>query len=228
MKKKILTAMAVCTVALAAAGCSSNGQETTAAETTAAQETESGEAAEDGSEAADSETEKAEETEEETKVDLSKVDPQEALGPGAVEEGEGTVLEENQNFEDLENSDYQGFAEEVVGAITSKDMNALAELMHYPVYISFVKENEGVVNDKDSFLALDPEMVGEVLQVIKELVKTGMTTLIVTHEMGFAKEVSDRVFFMDGGIIAEKGSPDEVFNHPQNPRTQEFLSKVLY
>ena len=76
--------------------------------------------------------------------------------------------------------------------------------------------------------ALDPEMVGEVLQVIKELVKTGMTTLIVTHEMGFAKEVSDRVFFMDGGIIAEKGSPDEVFNHPQNPRTQEFLSKVLY
>ena len=76
--------------------------------------------------------------------------------------------------------------------------------------------------------ALDPEMVGEVLQVIKELVKTGMTTLIVTHEMGFAKEVSDRVFFMDGGIIAEKGSPDEVFNHPQNPRTQEFLSKLLY
>ena len=76
--------------------------------------------------------------------------------------------------------------------------------------------------------ALDPEMVGEVLQVIKELVKTGMTTLIVTHEMGFAKEVSDRVFFMDGGIIAEKGNPDEVFNHPQNPRTQEFLSKVLY
>ena len=152
MKKKILTAMAVCTVALAAAGCSSKEQETTAAETTAAQETESGEAA-------DSETEKAEETEEETKVDLSKVDPQEALGPGAVEEGEGTVLEENQNFEDLENSDYQGFAEEVVGAITSKDMNALAELMHYPVYISFVKENEGVVNDKESFLALDPEMV---------------------------------------------------------------------
>ena len=76
--------------------------------------------------------------------------------------------------------------------------------------------------------ALDPEMVGEVLQVIKGLVKTGLTTVIVTHEMGFAKEVSDRVFFMDGGIIAEKGTPDEVFNHPQNPRTKEFLSKVLY
>ena len=76
--------------------------------------------------------------------------------------------------------------------------------------------------------ALDPEMVGEVLQVIKSLVKTGMTTVIVTHEMGFAKEVSDRVFFMDGGIIAAKGSPDQVFNHPSNPRTKEFLSKVLY
>ena len=76
--------------------------------------------------------------------------------------------------------------------------------------------------------ALDPEMVGEVLYVIKDLVKTGMTTVIVTHEMGFAKEISDRVFFMDGGIIAEKGTPDEVFNHPQNPRTKEFLSKVLY
>ncbi len=76
--------------------------------------------------------------------------------------------------------------------------------------------------------ALDPEMVGEVLQVIKELVKTGMTTVIVTHEMGFAKEISDRVFFMDGGIIAEKGTPDQVFGNPQNPRTKEFLGKVLY
>ncbi len=76
--------------------------------------------------------------------------------------------------------------------------------------------------------ALDPEMVGEVLNVIKELVKTGMTTVIVTHEMGFAREVSDRVFFMDGGIIAEKGSPEEIFGNPQNPRTKEFLGKVLY
>ncbi len=76
--------------------------------------------------------------------------------------------------------------------------------------------------------ALDPEMVGEVLQVIKGLVKDGMTTVIVTHEMGFAREVSDRVFFMDGGVLAEKGTPEEIFSHPQNPRTQEFLSKVLY
>ena len=76
--------------------------------------------------------------------------------------------------------------------------------------------------------ALDPEMVGEVLAVIKELVKSGMTSVIVTHEMGFAKEVSDRVLFMDDGLIAEAGKPDDLFNHPQNPRTKEFLSKVLY
>ena len=76
--------------------------------------------------------------------------------------------------------------------------------------------------------ALDPEMVGEVLAVIKELVKSGMTSVIVTHEMGFAKEVSDRVLFMDDGMIAESGKPDDLFNHPQNPRTKEFLSKVLY
>ena len=76
--------------------------------------------------------------------------------------------------------------------------------------------------------ALDPEMVGEVLEVIKCLVKAGMTSVIVTHEMGFAREVSDRILFMDGGIIAESGSPEELLSHPQNPRTREFLSKVLY
>lgn len=76
--------------------------------------------------------------------------------------------------------------------------------------------------------ALDPEMVGEVLDVIKSLVKSGMTSVIVTHEMGFAKEVSDRVLFMDGGVIAEAGPPSEVFGAPRNPRTAEFLSKVLY
>ncbi len=75
--------------------------------------------------------------------------------------------------------------------------------------------------------ALDPEMVGEVLAVIKNLVKEGMTTVIVTHEMGFAREISDRVLFMDGGIIAEQGSPDELFGNPVNPRTKDFLSKVL-
>ena len=75
--------------------------------------------------------------------------------------------------------------------------------------------------------ALDPEMVGEVLAVIKSLVSDGMTTVIVTHEMGFAREVSDRVLFMDGGIIAEEGSPEEIFGNPKNPRTKDFLSKVL-
>lgn len=75
--------------------------------------------------------------------------------------------------------------------------------------------------------ALDPEMVGEVLDVIKELVREGMTSVIVTHEMGFAKEVSNRVLFMDGGIIAEEGSPEELFNNPKSPRLQDFLSKVL-
>ena len=76
--------------------------------------------------------------------------------------------------------------------------------------------------------ALDPEMVGEVLSVIKDLVKTGMTTVIVTHEMGFAKEISDRVLFIDEGIIVEQGTPVEIFDNPQNPRTQDFLAKVLY
>lgn len=75
--------------------------------------------------------------------------------------------------------------------------------------------------------ALDPEMVKEVLEVIKELLNTGITIIIVTHEMAFAKEVSDRVLFMADGIIQEQGTPDELFNNPKDPRTIEFLSKVL-
>lgn len=75
--------------------------------------------------------------------------------------------------------------------------------------------------------ALDPEMVGEVLLVIKDLVKSGMTSVIVTHEIGFAREVSSRVLFMDDGLIVEQGPPDELLGNPQNPRTQDFLSKVL-
>ena len=75
--------------------------------------------------------------------------------------------------------------------------------------------------------ALDPEMVGEVLDVMKELAKSGMTMAVVTHEMGFAREVADRVVFMDSGKILEINTPDELFDHPQNPRTQLFLSKVL-
>ena len=75
--------------------------------------------------------------------------------------------------------------------------------------------------------ALDPEMVKDVLDVIKKLAESGMTCVIVTHEMGFAREISDRVLFIDDGIIAEEGTPEELFEHPQNPRTKEFLSKVL-
>ena len=75
--------------------------------------------------------------------------------------------------------------------------------------------------------ALDPEMVGEVLDLIKQLADDGMTMVVVTHEMGFAREVASRVLFIDEGRILEQGTPDEVFNHPQQPRTQEFLSKVL-
>lgn len=75
--------------------------------------------------------------------------------------------------------------------------------------------------------ALDPEMVGEVLSVMKELAASGMTMAVVTHEMGFAREVADRVLFIDEGIIMEEGTPDEVFEHPKSPRLQDFLSKVL-
>ncbi len=75
--------------------------------------------------------------------------------------------------------------------------------------------------------ALDPEMVGEVLDVMKKLAENRITMVVVTHEMGFARGVGNRILFMDGGVISEEGTPDEIFNHPQKPRTREFLSKVL-
>jgi polar amino acid transport system ATP-binding protein len=75
--------------------------------------------------------------------------------------------------------------------------------------------------------ALDPEMVGEVLEVIKDLARNNMTCVIVTHEMGFAREVCNRVLFMDEGVICEQGHPRDLFDNPQNPRTKDFLSKVL-
>ena len=76
--------------------------------------------------------------------------------------------------------------------------------------------------------ALDPEMVGEVLDIMKDLAKEGMTMVVVTHEMGFAREVGDRILFMDGGYIVEEGSPEEIFGNPQNERTKDFLAKVLW
>ena len=75
--------------------------------------------------------------------------------------------------------------------------------------------------------ALDPEMVGEVLEVMKQLAREGMTMVVVTHEMGFAREVGDRVIFMDSGRIIEQGTPEDIFDHPQNPRLRDFLSKIL-
>jgi polar amino acid transport system ATP-binding protein len=75
--------------------------------------------------------------------------------------------------------------------------------------------------------ALDPELVGEVLDVIRDLARSGTTLIIVTHEIGFAREVADRVVFIDGGVVIEQGTPDIVLTHPEHPRTREFLAKVL-
>lgn len=75
--------------------------------------------------------------------------------------------------------------------------------------------------------ALDPEMVGEVLSVMRELAESGLTMLVVTHEMAFARDVSKRVIFMDSGVIAEDGAPEDIFTHPTQQRTREFLSRVL-
>ena len=87
--------------------------------------------------------------------------------------------------------------------------------------------NPDVILFDEPTSALDPEMVGEVLEVMRELAKEGMTMVVVTHEMGFAREVGDRVLFMDDGKILEENAPEELFTNPQNPRLQEFLSKVL-
>lgn len=87
--------------------------------------------------------------------------------------------------------------------------------------------NPNVILFDEPTSALDPEMVGEVLEVMKSLASHGMTMLVVTHEMGFAKEVSSRVIFMDQGVIAEEATPQELFNNPKNPRTKEFLKRVL-
>lgn len=87
--------------------------------------------------------------------------------------------------------------------------------------------NPDVILFDEPTSALDPEMVGEVLELMKELAESGMTMVVVTHEMGFAKEVGSRILFMNEGRIVEEGTPDEIFNHPKNERLKEFLSKVL-
>ena len=75
--------------------------------------------------------------------------------------------------------------------------------------------------------ALDPELVGEVLEVMRQLAQEGMTMIVVTHEMGFARDVANKVIFMDGGYVLEEGTPEEIFSHPKHDRTKEFLSRVL-
>ena len=87
--------------------------------------------------------------------------------------------------------------------------------------------NPDVILFDEPTSALDPEMVGEVLEVMKELARSGMTMVIVTHEMGFAKEVGSRIVFIDEGVIKEENNPHDFFNNPQNPRLKDFLSKVL-
>ena len=87
--------------------------------------------------------------------------------------------------------------------------------------------NPDVILFDEPTSALDPEMVGEVLELMKSLAREGMTMVVVTHEMGFAREVANRVLFMDDGLIMEEAAPEEFFDHPKNPRLQEFLSKVL-
>ena len=87
--------------------------------------------------------------------------------------------------------------------------------------------NPDVILFDEPTSALDPEMVGEVLQVMKELASTGMTMVVVTHEMGFAREVANRVMFINEGVIAEEGTPQEIFSAPKSQRLQEFLSRVL-
>ena len=93
--------------------------------------------------------------------------------------------------------------------------------------VSALAMNPKVMLFDEPTSALDPEMVGEVLDLMKDLATEGMTMVIVTHEMGFAREVADRILFMDGGVVAEQGTPAELFGNPQNERTKEFLSKVL-
>lgn len=119
---------------------------------------------------------------------------------------------------------------EKVGLLEKKDSypNSLSggQKQRIAIARALAMEPEVMLFDEPTS-ALDPEMVGEVLNVMKDLVKEGMTMVIVTHEMGFAKEVGDRILFMDKGKILEKGTPYEVFENPKHPRTQDFLSKVL-
>lgn len=119
-----------------------------------------------------------------------------------------------------------------------EDVGLASKANNYPVQLSGGQQQRvaiarAVAMDPKLMLfdeptsALDPELVGEVLRVMKDLAAEGMTMLVVTHEMGFAREVADKVFFMDGGVVIESGSPAEVLDNPQQPRTKEFLASLL-
>lgn len=155
MKKKLMVALAICAMAVMVTACGSKSDTkttTTAAGTTTEAAKEAGNKAEESK--SDKETTKAVET---------TVDEEEAKGPGATtaadSDGEAVVDQENKNYEDLENSDYEGFAKQVVDTVKAKDMNALADLLAYPSYVSCVKDNDGIVNTKEEFMAQDPEVV---------------------------------------------------------------------
>lgn len=119
-----------------------------------------------------------------------------------------------------------------------EDVGLASKANNYPVQLSggqqqrvaiarAVAMNPKLMLFDEPTSALDPELVGEVLRVMKDLAAEGMTMLVVTHEMGFAREVADKVFFMDGGVVIESGSPAEVLDNPQQPRTKEFLASLL-
>ena len=119
-----------------------------------------------------------------------------------------------------------------------EDVGLASKANNYPVHLSggqqqrvaiarAVAMNPKLMLFDEPTSALDPELVGEVLRVMKDLAAEGMTMLVVTHEMGFAREVADKVFFMDGGVVIESGSPAEVLDNPQQPRTKEFLASLL-
>ena len=141
--------------------------------------------------------------------------------PFSLKANRATPFSERQLFNcfeelGLERELYYKRVNEISGGQRQRMMIAVASMTNKPLII---------VDEPTS--ALDPEMVGEVLDLMKELAEDGMTMVVVTHEMGFAKEVGTRVMFMDEGRILEQGTPEDIFDHPKEARTQEFLSKVL-
>lgn len=119
---------------------------------------------------------------------------------------------------------------EIIGLLDKKDVYPSTLSGGQKQRIAIIRSlcmNPDVMLFDEPTSALDPEMVGEVLSLMKSLAKKGMTMVVVTHEMGFAREIANRVIFMNDGVIEEEGTPDQIFNHPKSPRLQEFLSKVL-